>query len=259
MDSMIRIVANNLIRLYLLPFKYSPRLNYYVRDVFFTSGAEHLYRATKHIKKSGHATESTAIVDVGAFNGATALYFAGEFPEARIYAIEPNPQMASTLRDIAKQHQSIFVKNIALGRLKQEATLHLTSNGVSSSINELNAVEIEKQPPQYRSWLKEESAMKVQVSTLDEEFKDAANVLLIKLDTQGTELDVLEGGVETLKRTRFVLAEMNNHQMYKNTAQYYEVDECLRRNQFRLVDTIVSYRAAQGVTEYDALYENKSL
>jgi hypothetical protein len=135
----------------------------------------------------------------------------------------------------------------------------VTSNNVSSSINELNTTEIEKQPPVFQGWLAEEETENVRVSTLDDEFKDHESVLLIKLDTQGTELDVLRGGVETLRRTSFVLTEMNNHLMYKNACQYYEVDAFLRAQSFRLVDIVVTYRAAEGLNEFDALYERQPL
>ena len=99
----------------------------------------------------------------------------------------------------------------------------------------------------------------MRVSTLDDEFKDPPCVLLIKLDTQGTEIEILKGGVETLKKTRFILTEMNNHLLYKRTCQYYEVDEFLRSQSFRLADIVVTYRGDLGVTEYDALYRNTSL
>jgi FkbM family methyltransferase len=165
--------------------------------------------------------------------------------------------MLPQLQRVARDEPRIHVKNMALGRARGEARLHVTSNNVSSSINELNPEEIEKQPQVFQGWLKEEAAEKVLLSTLDDEFKDQRSVLLIKLDTQGTELDVLKGGVETLKKTGFVLTEMNNHGMYKNACQYYEVDEFLRAHAFRLVDIVVSYRAAEGVNEFDALYERR--
>jgi hypothetical protein len=86
-----------------------------------------------------------------------------------------------------------------------------------------------------------------------------AKVLLIKLDTQGTELDVLKGAADTLKRTLFVLSEMNNHDDYKHACKYYEVDEWLRQNGFTLADTITSYRNAGRMIEYDAIYINERL
>ena len=76
---------------------------------------------------------------------------------------------------------------------------------------------------------------------------------------RGASDQILAGGVATLQRTRFVLIELNNHNLYKNTCQYYEVDEFLRSHSFKLADIIVTYRGDDGVSEYDALYRNLNL
>lgn len=255
---MYKQILNKVIGLYLFPFRQpDTRLYHYVKDRFFTANTEHLYRAIRHIKRSGHLADSkgAVIIDVGGFDGGTSLYFAEQFKHLEVYCIEPNSRMIPQLKEVAAREQRIHVRNLALGAARAVAELHVTSNNVSSSINELNTAEIGKQPQVFQDWLREETAERVTVSTLDEEFKAATEVLLIKLDTQGTELDVLKGGEDVLSRTRFVLTEMNNHEMYKNACQYYEVDQFLREHSFHLVDIIVTYRAAEGVKEYDALYE----
>lgn len=253
---MYKQLLNKVIGLYLFPFrKPDTRLYHYVKDRFFTGNTEHLYRAIRHIKRSGRAASGSIIIDVGGFDGGTSLYFAAQFKDLEVFCIEPNSRMNAQLKAVAKREPRIHVRNLALGAARGQARLHVTSNNVSSSINELNAEEIEKQPAVFQDWLREEAAETVTVSTLDEEFREARDVLLIKLDTQGTELDVLKGGAELLRRTSFVLTEMNNHEMYKNACQYYEVDQFLREHSFHLVDIIVTYRAAEGVKEYDAIYE----
>jgi FkbM family methyltransferase len=256
---MLRSIANKLIAFYLLPFRITPRLFYYVKGVFFTTGSEHLYWATRYIKRHTSIPADSIIIDVGGFNGATSLYFASEFKGLNVYCIEPNARMWPCLDKVAATHKEIIVRKIALGRSKGEAVLHVTKNDVSSSLNEISIQELERTPAEFQAKLKEEGKAQVQVSTLDDEFRDAPQAFLIKLDTQGTELEILNGGLETLKRTKFVLTEMDNHQLYKNTCQYYEVDEFLRRHSFRLVDIVVAYRGDDGVTEYDALYENITL
>jgi FkbM family methyltransferase len=254
---MYKNILNKVIGLYLLPFKPDTRLYHYVKDRFFTGSTEHLYRTIRHIKRRGPVPSGSIIIDVGGFDGGTSLYFAEQFKDVDVYCIEPNSRMLPQLKRVEEREPRIHVKHMALGHARGRAHLHVTSNNVSSSINELNLAEIGKQPAVFQGWLKEEAAEQVPVSTLDEEFKDAPSVLLIKLDTQGTELDVLKGGTETLGKTGFVLAEMNNHEMYKNACQYYEVDAFLRAHSFKLVDIVVSYRAAEGVNEFDALYERR--
>jgi len=256
---MFRSIANKLIALYLFPLRTNVRLLHYVKGVFFTSGIEHLYWSTRYIKRHGPIPADSIIIDVGGFDGGTSLYFATEFKGRPIYCIEPNPRMWPTLDKVATTYKAIRVKKIALGRKKSSAVLHVTANNVSSSLNEINFKEVERTPKTFQASFKEQDEARVEVSTLDDEFTDTPSVLLIKLDTQGTELDILKGGARILEKTRFVLTEMDNHQLYKNTCQYYEVDDFLRNRSFKLVDIIVSYRGDEGMAEFDALYENMNL
>ena len=84
--------------------------------------------------------------------------------------------------------------------------------------------------------------------------------MILKIDTQGHELKVLEGAKETLKKTKFVLIEMSNHNLYINGCKYFEVDDLLRKNNFTLADIIVTYRKkGMLLTEYDAVYMNNNL
>jgi FkbM family methyltransferase len=244
------------IGLYLFPFRLHPSLFYYVKGVFFHDYNEHLYRTEQHINLNRSGLDGSIMIDVGAAVGGVASYFADRYPELKIYCIEPNHRLLPALDEISRHRSNIFIKDIALSNSGGEFTLHVTSNQRSSSLNELNDEEVRKLSHEHRALLEETESFKVKTSTLDEEFKDAPRILLIKLDTQGTELEILKGGLETLKRTKFVLTEMNNHRLYKNTCQYYEVDDFLRAHGFRLVDVIVTYHTGEEVQEYDALYEN---
>ena len=225
-----------------------------MKGIYFLDPSEHLYRATKHIDRLGLKDEQV-IIDVGAAFGTVAEYFAERYPNVRIVCVEANPRLKADLEKKFRESKNITVKSMALGSAQGEQYLHVTANQLSSSLHELNAEEISGLQQDHRSWLQEVEKIKVKVSTLDSEFADLPQVLLIKLDTQGTEKDILRGGIELLKRTRFVLTEMNNHQIYDDACQYHEVDEFLRSQSFRLVDLIVSYHTNEEVQEYDALYQ----
>ncbi|HMG74727.1 MAG TPA: FkbM family methyltransferase [Pyrinomonadaceae bacterium] len=256
---MLKNFARKAISLYLSPLKRSERLFYYVRRLFFIDANEHLYSATNFIKKHTAPAPDEIIIDVGGANGGTSVYFANAFPGHGVYCVEPNARMLPYLKEVESKHKRVNVKRLALGSTTAEAVLHVTANDLSSSLNELNLEELKQTPPGFQAAFQEQQQIRVPVSTLDEEFQDSPGVLLIKLDTQGTEIEVLKGGVETLTKTRFILTEMNNHHLYKNACQYYEVDEFLRSRSFKLTDIVVTYRGDEGVTEYDALYRNLSL
>jgi FkbM family methyltransferase len=256
--SILKNIARRAVDLYCLPLRSSESLRSYVRGSLFTDPDRHLTSATRYIKKQLVPLRHEIIIDVGGANGGTATYFAAAFPGHKVFCIEPNSRMLQSLKKVEAENSNIVVKPMALASHSGEATLHVTANDLSSSLNEIDLDELRRNPADLQARLHEDQQIKVQVSSLDEEFKDE-QVLLIKLDTQGTEVDILKGGAQTLKRTRFVLVEMNNHGLYKNTCQYYEVDELLRRCSFKLADIIVTYRGDDGVTEYDALYRNLSL
>jgi 2-O-methyltransferase len=256
--SILKNIARRAVDLYFLPLRSSENLRTYVKGSLFTDPDQHLASAIRYIKKHVAPAPQEIIIDVGGANGGTATYFAAAFPGHKVVCVEPNARMLPSLKKVEAENPNIIVKRMALASRSGEATLHVTANDLSSSLNEIDFDELKKNPDDLQARLHEDQQITVQVSSLDEEFKDA-HVLLIKLDTQGTEADILQGGPETLKRTRFVLVEMNNHDLYKNTCQYYEVDELLRAHSFKLADIIVTYRGDDGVTEYDALYRNLSL
>lgn len=256
---MLKDVAKKAVGLYLSPLKLSERLFVFVRGEFFTDPDSHLYSATAFIKKQKLPASAEIIIDVGGANGGTSVYFANAFPGHQVYCIEPNARMLPFLKKVEAETPGIVVKPLALSSRSGEATLHVTANDLSSSLNEIDFEALKKTPADFQARLQEDQQITVRLSSLDEEFEDQGGVLLIKLDTQGTEIEILKGGVETLKRTRFVLIEMNNHHLYKNTCQYYEVDEFLRSHSFKLADIIVAYRGDDGVSEYDALYRNLTL
>ncbi len=255
---MLKSLARRAVELYFLPLRKSDRLRSYVKGVFLVDPDQHLAAAIRFIRSQVSPTADEIIIDVGGAGGGTSIYFAEAFPGLKVFCVEPNPRMLPALKSVAAQNRNIIVAPLALGRTVGEATLHVTANNYSSSLNEIDLAELQQTPADFQERLHEDQQVKVRTSSLDEEFRSHKRVLLIKLDTQGTELEILNGGTETLARTQFVLVEMNNHRLYKNTCQYYEVDEFLRSRSFKLADIIVTYRGDDGVTEYDALYRNLS-
>src|SRR5437588_2587992 len=161
---MFRSISNKLIAVYLLPFRITPRLFYYVKGVFFTSGVEHLYLATRYIKRHWRVPIDSIIIDVGGFNGETSLYFASEFKDQIVYCVEPNARLWPILDKLAAAHNRIRIKHLALGRSKGEAVLHVTVNNVSSSLNEISAQDLGRTPPAFQASLKQEAEARVEVS-----------------------------------------------------------------------------------------------
>lgn len=229
------------------------------KDTVMSSPSEHLFRLRLYLQTHLSSKLDLPILDVGAADGKTAYYFSEHFPKSDILAYEPIPVMFDLACKNTENKPKITMRNLALADKKGTRQIHITSNYLSSSLNELNTHAVKEQAESMQDKMKVLQTLLIQTSTLDEETSNLKEILFIKLDTQGTELSILKQGLLTLRKTHVILVEMNNHELYTNGCQYYEVDAFLREAGFKLEDMIVTYRPKGKMEEFDALYRNTLL
>lgn len=246
---MFKQTTLSLLRAFSKLVRKNPSVFILAKDEIFCNPAEHLQRVVRLAKRNFPDAKGWRIIDIGAANGDSCLFFSRSFPECNVTGFEPIPEAFAGALTKTKFHSNIELRQMALFSQPGEMELHITKNLVSSSLQE---------PDRKDTIFEGLRSSKVKVSALDSEFPDTAPVLLIKLDTQGTELDILRAGTAVLARTQFVLAEMSNHHDYRNGCQYHEVDAFLRSQHFELADIIVTYRSEGRVKEYDAIYAKQA-
>jgi FkbM family methyltransferase len=150
-------------------------------------------------------TPITTILDVGANVGETSLTLHERFPHARVLAFEPHPATFERLRENV-EGEGIVPFNLALGSTSRLAELFVYR---FSTLNSL----IEDAPYPVR-FGEAATSVPVVVHTLDRFCSDneVAAVDLLKIDTEGTDVDVLRGAERLLRegRIRFVVTEFND-------------------------------------------------
>lgn len=241
----VRKVIDWIIFIYLLPLKISARLGLYVKGKILTYD-EHYLVALDVIERNFSA-HGGVVVDIGAFNGDSAIFFAKRLKHNLILGFEPNPDPYEQGKKNVIHFSNIKLHNLGFSNRTGQAQLCVTKNLVSSSlydIKDLTDTSLEK-------------VIEVKVDTLDNFFASLSDILLLKLDVQGAELDILTKGKETLKKTRLVLVEMLITEIYHGSCAYHEVDFFLRTNNFR-IHTIISNYNNEGTKYFDALYVNLS-
>jgi FkbM family methyltransferase len=226
-----------------------------LKDMIFSHPAEHLFRITEYAKTNLKTKLNLPILDVGAADGATASYFSKNFKSATIIAFEPIKKMYKIAVENNAKNSNVIIRNLALCDLVGKKEINITTNYLSSSLNSINDREVDLQPMAQKEKFKVIEKQIVATSTLDLETAHLKEILLIKMDTQGSELTILKNGIETLKKTHLILVEMSNHDIYQKSCQYFEVDQFLRENDFKLIDLIITYRPQGKVSEYDSIYE----
>jgi len=197
----------------------------------------HIDKAIYYIKEDQliDYNNSFYIIDIGAYNGGTSLYFRKEFPNNPIVAFEPNPKMLEQNKNTLL-NQKIEILPYAVSDDAGYIQFNITNFAPSASI---------MQPDDKSNIFKVTEKVTIQSITLDEVFlkKNQPDILLLKIDIQGAELKALKGSIKTLQKTRLIIIEMSNHEIYKNSCKYYEIDEFLISQNFQILDLIPSLSA----------------
>ena len=140
------------------------------------------------------------VVDVGANKGRAGRRFRRLFPAATVYCVEPIPRLCRRLEQWAEtQGGAVRVLELALSRTPSEQPLYVHRQ--SDILSTLAA------PPPGEAARYE--PITVRVDTLDRlagELQLEADVL-VKLDTEGLDLEVIRGGEATLRRAAAVIVE----------------------------------------------------
>jgi FkbM family methyltransferase len=146
-------------------------------------------------------TEKLTIVDAGAFDGDTAAFFLSLFPNALVHAFEPHPQSFSKLQKFKDTH--ILGKQISLyqnGLSAEDGYFQLTSfssndarSSTLKSINQDSSSIKNNYHPKENFF--DYSNFDVSCITLDSwHANQISRINILKVDCQGSELDILNGG-----------------------------------------------------------------
>ncbi|HUF31900.1 MAG TPA: FkbM family methyltransferase [Acidimicrobiales bacterium] len=144
----------------------------------------------------------------------------------------------------------VVYEPVALGREADTATLHLTVEPACSSLYPPVEALVRQRPE--LSVIAPAGTAEVAMTTLDLWSRDAGvdRVDVMKLDTQGSELGVLEGAEATLAGVRLLEVEVEFNEIYEGQPLFGDVDRFLRARGFVLwrLQQLVHY----GLPDADA-------
>lgn len=139
-------------------------------------------------------------IDIGAHKGAYTYWMARRIrPHGRVFAFEPQPRLAASLRELAARlatDGSIRVENLAVSSVSGAALLHVPDGDASPGATIEN---------REATW---GNTAEVKTVTLDEYFADlsaAERIAFIKCDVEGHELEVFRGARRILTEHRPIL------------------------------------------------------
>lgn len=176
------------------------------------------------------------VIDVGAAYGTPILYYL--FSDAKHLLIEPLVEHEANLKAITQSLSNASYIIAAAGSTSGEAIINVHPDLVGSSIykeeedSDVNGIE--------RS---------VPLITIDEycQEQQASGSYLIKIDTQGAEVDVLSGADRVLGDTDFVILEVSLFEFFKGGPQLYDCIAYMKDKGFVVYDIFdPQYRPLDG-------------
>ncbi len=209
----------------------------------------------KILSPDGYLKQVRGVIHVGANRGQERYLYAAY--GLQVVWIEPNPAVFERL----KQNLIDFPKQAAYQRLVAAEdgvrhTLHISNNdGESSSILEL---------AEHRSIWPEvvfTDSIDLEAVTLPTLFReeriDLASFDALVLDTQGSELLILQGAVDLLPGFRFIKTEVADFESYEGGCQLPELDAFLTGHGFKRRRMGAFAKSPKGGKYYDVLYQRR--
>lgn len=193
----------------------------------------------------------THILDIGGHIGEFFHLTRRFFPNSQIFIIEGNKECESYLQQLGVPYLiRVFGKETGI------ATFYKTKENPTSTGNSIYR---EITPHFSDELLLEES---VKQYTVDTTFQEA-DFDLIKIDTQGSEVDILKGGERIAKKAKGILLEVSVEKYNDGAPLYNEVVSFMDEYGFVekewLDETIISTNYNLKVHQRDVLFINKNL
>jgi FkbM family methyltransferase len=190
-----------------------------------------LYPLLIRLMRERHAT---VVLDVGANRGGFVDRLRGSGYEGRVISFEPLPEPFGVLARRAAGDPLWDAAETALSDTSGHAPMRRSGSGdVTSSLLPTAEAMVEALPEAAPG-----ERVEVSVSTVDAEVASRLSESdrpFLKIDTQGNELAVLQGGRTALARTVGVLAELSLIELYDGQALFAEIVDWLAERGFPLL------------------------
>jgi len=189
--------------------------------------ASRAYWNSAYLKRLGFRPQT--VIDIGVGKGTPELYRA--FPDAFLVLVEPLQEFAAAARRVLARRAGVLAQ-VALGRVKESRTIYIQSRWTErSSLYARTAVERNEDCARSRT---------VPVTTLDgldDEHGFAAPIGL-KIDAEGGELDIICGAAGVLRKTDFVIAEVNVMKRFEGSYTFAEFIAAMDGAGFGVADVL---------------------
>lgn len=187
------------------------------------------------------------VLDIGANIGQFHKECKASYPNSFIFSIEASPECENSLQQITDNYLiTLLAKDdseYSFYSRKEDPTC--TGNSIYRELTQFYSDD-------------QLQVLKQKGVKLDDLFTEGSEFDLIKIDTQGSELDIITGGMELIKKAKGVLLEVSLTRYNEGAPLYDEVIAFMQSINFEMVDILDEARN-HGAHQQDILFLNKNL
>jgi FkbM family methyltransferase len=226
------------------------------RVLELNSNSQNAFKTQKYLMRSADIT----VFDAGAHFGETVVIYNKLFKNPSIYSFEPFLSSFEVLKRNVKTFPNVKVFNVALSNVKGELDFHVNKSSATNSI-------LPTSKDSAKNWgenlLDTVETVKINSITIDE-FVEKHNIEVIhilKIDTQGTEYEIIEGASKTIEANKIKIIYLEIIIISTYVGQRYpdEIFFLLRKNGFRLFNQYNYTHSKSGeLQQFDAIFVHKS-
>ena len=171
------------------------------------------------------------LLDIGAHHGNFSMFCKRVWKNIDSLMLEGNENCEEFLENLPFSHCIVLLSDT-----NKEVTLHLNSKNPTCT----GTSYLKERTRHYKNSVQ----VKKNTFTLDEVISEVDNKTfdIIKIDTQGSELDIIKGGLKAVKKASYVILEVP-------TLQYNEGSP--------LFDEVIDYMKQIGFSKYEIVEEHK--
>lgn len=186
------------------------------------------------------------ILDIGANIGQFHKLAQNTYPEAFIFSIEASPECEQALKEMTP--------NYYIGLLAKDNSEYDFYSRKDAPTGTGNSI--------YRELTHFYSDDQLNISKqrgikLDDLFEEDSEFDLIKIDTQGSELDIISGGLNLCKKAKGIILEVSLTQYNEGAPLYDEVISFMENLRFRK-EAILDEARNHGSHQQDILFINEN-
>jgi len=182
------------------------------------------------------------VLDIGAYEGEFYLMFKEFFPKADILMIEANEEKESKLKSIGPYKIALLGSED-----NKEVDYYKCKDGVPTGNG------IYKENTQFK--FESEKKKSITLPTL---LGSDNGYDLIKMDVQGSELDIIKGALPIIKKTDSLLLELQTLEYNKGAPMASDVISYLQGIGFDMVDILNLMYSENHLIQVDVLFINRN-